>query len=67
MKKITTTIISLLLFTTAFGQGGRKFYEQGIEKAQAGKFEEAIYLFSKAINCNRKTIMHGTIGALLNQ
>jgi tetratricopeptide (TPR) repeat protein len=39
----------LIILTTAFGQDARKFYEQGLEQAQAGKFDEAIKLFSKSI------------------
>ena len=37
------------ILTAAFGQDAKKFYEEGIEKAQAGKLDEAIELFSKSI------------------
>ncbi len=49
MKKITMVAICLTILTTAFGQDAKTFYEQGLEMAQAGKFEEAIQLFSKSI------------------
>lgn len=49
MKKIILTTICISILTSLFGQDAKKFYEQGIEKAQAGQLDEAIALFSKAI------------------
>ncbi|MDQ3047107.1 MAG: tetratricopeptide repeat protein [Bacteroidota bacterium] len=49
MKKFLLTLICFAILTTAFGQDAQKFYEQGLEKAQAGKLEEAIKLFDKSI------------------
>lgn len=39
----------LTILTNVFGQDARKFYEQGLEKAQAGQLNEAITLFSRSI------------------
>lgn len=50
MKKIILTTICWTILSAAFGQDAKKFYEEGIEKAQAGKLDEAIELFSKSIN-----------------
>jgi hypothetical protein len=47
MKKIILTAISWTLWTLGFGQDAQKFYEQGLEKAQAGQLEEAIKLGQK--------------------
>jgi tetratricopeptide (TPR) repeat protein len=49
MKKIILTTICWTLFTITFGQDAKKYYEDGLEQAQAGKFDEAIKLFSKSI------------------
>ncbi|NVO32796.1 tetratricopeptide repeat protein [Hymenobacter lapidiphilus] len=49
MKKIILTAICWTIWTTAFGQDAQKYYEQGLEKAQAGQLEEAINLFDKSI------------------
>jgi tetratricopeptide (TPR) repeat protein len=49
MKKLILTTICWTLLTAAFGQNANEFYEEGLEKAQAGKLEEAIELFSKSI------------------
>lgn len=50
MKKIILTAICWTILTAAFGQDAKKFYKEGIEKAEAGKLDEAIALFSKSIN-----------------
>ena len=50
MKKIILIVSCLALMFTGFGQDARKFYEQGIEQAEAGNFEEAIKLFTKSID-----------------
>jgi tetratricopeptide (TPR) repeat protein len=39
-----------LFSTIALGQNAQKIYEDGLEKAQTGKLEEAIKLFDKSIN-----------------
>ena len=49
MKKLILTSICCLILTAAFSQDPKKIYEKGLEKAQAGKLEEAINLFSSAI------------------
>ena len=49
MKKIILTTICWIIVTTALGQDAKKYYEQGLEKAQAGQLEEAIILFDKSI------------------
>lgn len=49
MKEKILTIICGAFLTLSYGQTAREYYEQGIEKAQAGKLEEAIDLFSKSI------------------
>lgn len=51
MKKILLTAVCWTLLTTTFGQNerAREFYEKGLERAQAEKFEEAIEFFSKSI------------------
>jgi tetratricopeptide (TPR) repeat protein len=49
MKKIIFTTICCTILTAAFGQNAKEFYEKGLEKAQAGKLEDAIELFSKSI------------------
>ena len=36
-------------FTAAYSQDAAKYYEQGLEKARAGKLDDAIKLFSKSI------------------
>ena len=53
---ITTVTFLLTIMTSAFCQQdnkafqeAKKYYEQGMEKAQAGKLEEAIKLFDKSI------------------
>jgi len=38
-----------MILTTTFGQTTKTIYQEGLEKAQAGKLEEAIELFSMAI------------------
>jgi tetratricopeptide (TPR) repeat protein len=50
MKKIILTTICWTILTTAFSQDAQKYYEQGLEKAQAGKLEDAIKLFDKSID-----------------
>jgi len=50
MKKIILTTICWAILTTVFGQDAQKFYEQGLEKAQAGELGEAIKLFDKSIS-----------------
>lgn len=50
MKKIILTTICWTILTTTFGQNAQKFYEQGLEKAQAGQLKDAIKLFDKSIN-----------------
>jgi tetratricopeptide (TPR) repeat protein len=49
MKKILLMAISFALLTTVFSQDAKKFYEQGLEKAQEGELEKAIVLFDKSI------------------
>lgn len=49
MKKIILTAICWTIWTTVFSQDAQKYYEQGLEKAQAGQLEEAIKLFDKSI------------------
>lgn len=49
MKKAIITTICWAILTTAFSQDAQKYYEQGLEKAQAGELEEAINLFDKSI------------------
>jgi tetratricopeptide (TPR) repeat protein len=49
MKKITFTTLCLFLTSLVYGQDAQTLYEQGLEKAQAGKLEEAIELFDKSI------------------
>jgi tetratricopeptide (TPR) repeat protein len=49
MNVITLTLIFSLTLTATFGQKVDLFYEDGLEKAQAGKLDEAVTLFSKAI------------------
>jgi len=49
MKKIILTAICCAIWATAFSQDAQLYYEQGLEKAQAGQFEEAIELYDKSI------------------
>ena len=42
-------MICWLILTLVLGQNAKEFYEKGLEKAQAGKFEEAIDYFSKSL------------------
>jgi len=48
-KLITTSAICWTMLTVAVGQDAKSYYEQAMEKAQAGKLEEAIKLFDKSI------------------
>ncbi|MBK8144670.1 MAG: tetratricopeptide repeat protein [Bacteroidetes bacterium] len=49
MKRIILIAVCCTIWTTAFSQDAQKYYEQGLEKAQAGQLEEAIILFNKSI------------------
>lgn len=49
IKKISLTTMCLLFLLALSAQDASKLYDQGIEKAQAGKLKEAIVLFSKSI------------------
>jgi tetratricopeptide (TPR) repeat protein len=49
MKKIILTAFCWSILTAVFSQEAQKYYEQGLEKAQAGQLEEAIKLFDKSI------------------
>jgi tetratricopeptide (TPR) repeat protein len=49
MKKISLFVLFFPLIIAVYGQDAKTFYEQGMEKAQAGKMEEAIGLFDKSI------------------
>lgn len=49
MKKIILTTICWTILTATYGQDAKTYYEEGIEKAEAGKLDEAIELFSKSI------------------
>lgn len=49
MRRSILTMICLAFFTLAYTQDAASFYEQGLEKAQAGEIDEAIALFSKSI------------------
>ncbi len=49
MIKIIFAIFCCLIFINAFGQDGKLYYDFGMEKAKAGKLEEAIKLLDTAI------------------
>lgn len=49
MKKIILTAICWTILAVVLGQNANEFFEKGLEKAQAGKLEEAIELFSKSL------------------
>jgi tetratricopeptide (TPR) repeat protein len=46
-------IFSLTIVSNLFSQDAKGYYEQGMEKAYAGKLEEAIKLFDKSIELNQ--------------
>jgi tetratricopeptide (TPR) repeat protein len=52
MIKISLITIFWTILTTVFSQDAQKYYEQGVDKAQAGQLEEAIKLFDKSIELN---------------
>ena len=49
MKKLIISSFCLILCLTTFGQDAKAYYEQGMEKAQAGNLEEAVKLLDKSI------------------
>ncbi|MEI2740657.1 MAG: tetratricopeptide repeat protein [Chitinophagaceae bacterium] len=49
MQKIIILLLTCILSTHSYSQDAASYYKQGLEKAQAGKMEEAIELFSKTI------------------
>jgi tetratricopeptide (TPR) repeat protein len=49
VKKIALISMCLLFLLVTHAQDASKLYDQGVEKAQAGKLKEAIVLFSKSI------------------
>jgi tetratricopeptide (TPR) repeat protein len=52
-KTILFAIISFALVSNIFSQDAKEYYDQGFEKAMAGKYEEAIKLFDKSIELNQ--------------
>jgi tetratricopeptide (TPR) repeat protein len=48
-KKIILTAIAWAIITLAMGQDAKELYVQGLEKAKAGEYEEALKLFDKSI------------------
>jgi tetratricopeptide (TPR) repeat protein len=49
MKKISLLSMCSLLVMVMHSQDASKLYDQGVEKAQAGKLKEAIVLFTKSL------------------
>jgi tetratricopeptide (TPR) repeat protein len=46
-------IVSLVTVSNLIAQDAKTYYDQGMEKARAGKLEEAIALFDKSIELNQ--------------
>ena len=71
MKQLfLVTLFSLPFISNVFPQDAKSYYDQGMEKAYAGKLEEAISLFGKSIDLNQTEYVvwfnRGMAKAMLN-